>query len=92
MQQLRQKKWLITAALAPAAGFLVLCVLFPLPTDRLHPPSSTVVLDKFIYDPESGADEVVLKVTKGALRFISSGSGNKNVIIKTPSALMGIRG
>ena len=46
MQQLRQKKALLAAAFSPLVGFLVLCLLFPLPTDRLHPPSSTVVLDR----------------------------------------------
>ena len=46
MQQLLQKKWLLTAALSPLVGFLVLCLLFPLPKDRLHSPSSSVVLDR----------------------------------------------
>ena len=54
--------------------------------------SSTVVLDRFVFDPDSGADEVVFKMTKGALRFISSGSGKRNVTISTPSGLLGIRG
>ena len=46
MQQLLQKKALLAAALSPLVGFFVLCLLFPLPMDRLHPPSSTVVLDR----------------------------------------------
>jgi hypothetical protein len=54
--------------------------------------SSTVVLDKFVFNPESGTDEVIINMTKGAMRFISSGSGKKNVIINTPTATLGIRG
>lgn len=54
--------------------------------------SSTVVLDKFVFDPDSGTDEVIINMTKGAMRFIGSGSGKKNVIINTPTATLGIRG
>ena len=46
MKQIRQKKALLTAALSPLVGFLVLNLLFPLPMDRLHPPASTIVLDR----------------------------------------------
>ena len=46
MQHILQKKWLLTAALSPLVGFFVLCLLFPLPMDRLHAPSSSVVLDR----------------------------------------------
>src|SRR6478609_4517869 len=32
-------------------------------------PSSTVRLDKFVYDPNKGAGSVVIDATKGAFRF-----------------------
>jgi len=54
--------------------------------------SSTVVLDQFVFDPASGADRVIINMTKGAMRFIASGSAKTNVIIKTPTATLGIRG
>ena len=55
-------------------------------------PSSSVRLDKFVYDPNKGAGSVVIEGTRGAFRF-STGAQNKgDVKIKTPSGTLGIRG
>jgi hypothetical protein len=55
-------------------------------------PSSSVRLDKFVYDPNKGAGTVVIDSARGAFRF-STGSQNKgDVKIKTPSGTLGIRG
>ncbi|MFQ5568534.1 MAG: penicillin-binding protein 1C [Rhodothermales bacterium] len=40
------KKAIAGAMLAPVVGLFVLNALFPLPLERLHPPTSTVVLDR----------------------------------------------
>jgi hypothetical protein len=55
-------------------------------------PSSSVRLDKFVYDPNKGSGSVVIEGTRGAFRF-STGAQNKgDVKIKTPSGTLGIRG
>jgi hypothetical protein len=55
-------------------------------------PSSSVRLDKFVYDPNKGAGSVVIEGARGAFRF-STGTQNKgDVKIKTPSGTLGIRG
>jgi hypothetical protein len=33
--------------------------------------SSTVVLDRFVYDPNGSADSAVINLTKGAMRFVT---------------------
>jgi hypothetical protein len=55
-------------------------------------PSSSVRLDKFVYDPNKGSGSVVIEGARGAFRF-STGAQNKgDVKIKTPSGTLGIRG
>ncbi len=53
-------------------------------------PVSSVKLDSFVYDPASGAKQVVVNTTAGAFRFVS-GFGH-NYTVKTPTATLGIRG
>jgi hypothetical protein len=53
-------------------------------------PSSSVRLDKFVYDPNKGTGTVVIDATKGAFRFSTGGKGN--VQVKTPHGTLGIRG
>jgi len=50
---------------------------------------STVVLDRFVYDPNGGRN-VVLNVSKGAMRFVSGGVGGRATVV-TPGAVLGIR-
>ena len=56
-------------------------------------PSSSVRLDKFVYDPNKGSGTIAIEATRGAFRF-STGGQNKGgeVKIKTPSGTLGIRG
>jgi len=55
-------------------------------------PSSSVRLDKFVYDPNKGTGSVVIDATKGAFRFSTGGQGKGNVQVKTPHGTLGIRG
>jgi len=50
---------------------------------------STVVLDRFVYDPNGGRN-VVLNVGKGAMRFVSGGVGGRTTVV-TQGAVLGIR-
>lgn len=55
--------------------------------------SSQVVLDRFIYDPDRGAGEIGLSITRGALRFIGGATSDRQeATIVTPTGTIGIRG
>lgn len=54
-----------------------------------------MVIDRFVYDPSTGAGQMSANVVKGAFRFMSGriGANNPtNADIQTPSATIGIRG
>jgi hypothetical protein len=54
---------------------------------------SEVVLDKFVYDPESKSGGIVLNLTQGALRFVGGQLAKSgDVKVKTPTATMTVRG
>jgi hypothetical protein len=55
-------------------------------------PSSTVRLDKFVYDPNKGTKSVVIDATKGAFRFSTGAQGKGDVQVKTPYGTLGVRG
>jgi hypothetical protein len=55
-------------------------------------PSSEIVLDRFVYDPNRGAGNVVLNATKGAFRFVSGSQQPSSYQIRTPVATIGVRG
>jgi hypothetical protein len=56
-------------------------------------PNTTIVLDRFVYDPNSGAGQFGLSLTEGALRFIGGTlSRGQEAVITTPTASIGIRG
>ncbi len=58
-------------------------------------PKSEVTIDKFVYDPESGAGEVTAKFTEGFMRYVSGKVGKNNpddVTVETPASTIGIRG
>lgn len=54
--------------------------------------SSTVVLDRFVYDPSGGADSAVINLTRGAMRFVTGRSDPSRIEIRTQVATLGIRG
>ena len=55
-------------------------------------PQSTVVLDRFVYNPATGAGSMVLSTTVGVFRFITGSQDPSNYEIKTPFANIGVRG
>lgn len=55
--------------------------------------NSSIVLDRYVYDPETRTGEVALSMSKGVLRFIGGRiTKNTDAVIQTPSATIGIRG
>ena len=55
-------------------------------------PLSDVTLDRFVYNPATGAGDVVLSTTKGAFRFITGSQDPTNYKLNTPFASIGVRG
>lgn len=55
--------------------------------------NSDVVLDEYVYDPDTRVGKVTLSASRGVLRFVGGGISKKTpVVIRTPMATMGIRG
>ncbi|HEX2256338.1 MAG TPA: hypothetical protein VHG92_06500 [Afifellaceae bacterium] len=57
--------------------------------------NARIVIDRFVYDPDSGAGEMIGRVARGGFRFMSGRIGADdpaNATITTPSATIGIRG
>lgn len=55
--------------------------------------NSDVTIDKFVFDPASGAGEMTTSMTRGALRFVGGKVSHGNgATIKTPAATIGVRG
>jgi hypothetical protein len=57
-------------------------------------PGSSLVIDRFVYDPKSGTGALVASFSKGALRFVG-GKLSKNepgVKVKTPAGELTVRG
>ena len=56
-------------------------------------PNSDVTLDRFVYDPDAGSGDLALTATKGLFRFVGGRiSKTRPVLLKTPTATIGIRG
>lgn len=56
-------------------------------------PNSELVIDRFVYDPDSGAGELSLSAARGVLRFVGGAlSKSGKVKVKTPVGSLGIRG
>lgn len=56
-------------------------------------PNSEVMLDEFVYDPNSGKGNMVASLSQGAFRFIGGKlSKQGNATLRTPVATIGIRG
>jgi hypothetical protein len=53
--------------------------------------SSSVRLDKFVYDSNKSSGGAIIETTRGAFRF-STGAQNGEVKIKTPYGAIGMRG
>ena len=55
-------------------------------------PSASVVLDRFVYNPDGTARESVLRVTTGAARWVGGRSRPQAHEVRTPHAVIGVRG
>ncbi len=56
-------------------------------------PNSTVVIDEFVYDPNTGKGNIAATLTQGSFRYIGGKlSKQGNATLKTPVATIGIRG
>jgi hypothetical protein len=55
-------------------------------------PQSQVTLDKFVFNPSTGAGNVVINATQGAFRFISGSQASSSYKINTAVATIGTRG
>lgn len=54
--------------------------------------NSVVVLDRFLYDPQKKTGELALNVTQGMFRFVTGTMNKDGYKIRTPSAVIGVRG
>ncbi len=54
--------------------------------------ASQVTLDSFVYDPDTHAGEMVLDLGEGVFRFITGKLDKRGIQLRTPVALIGIRG
>jgi hypothetical protein len=54
--------------------------------------ASQVTLDSFVYDPDTHAGEMVLDLGEGVFRFITGKLDKQSIQLRTPVALIGIRG
>lgn len=55
-------------------------------------PDSEAKLDRFVYNGDETAKDVVVEATKGAFRFFSGKSESKAYRVLTPQAVIGVRG
>lgn len=55
-------------------------------------PNTRLVLDRFVYDPESGAGEVAIRNARGMMRFMSGGQRSDSYKLHAPQANVGVRG
>ncbi len=56
-------------------------------------PNSSIVVDKFVYNPAESGGEFTMRSTKGAFRFIGGALSKKQEVkLKTPVGTIGIRG
>jgi hypothetical protein len=56
-------------------------------------PNSTVVIDEFVYDPDTSKGNIAATLTQGSFRYIGGKlSKQGNATLKTPVATIGIRG
>jgi hypothetical protein len=58
-------------------------------------PDSEITIDRFIYDPQSGAGKVSASVAKGVFRFVTGRVAQNNpsdMEVKLPVGIIGIRG
>ena len=56
-------------------------------------PNSDVVIDRFVYDPETSAGELAASLGRGVLRFVGGQLSKRDKVrVATPVAVIGVRG
>lgn len=56
-------------------------------------PDSNLVIDRFVYDPNTQTGDLAMSATRGVFRFVGGAISKKGaVVVTTPSASIGIRG
>ena len=55
-------------------------------------PSSSVRLDKFVYDPNRGSGSIAIEAARGSFRFATGSQSKGSYQVKTPYGTLGIRG
>lgn len=55
-------------------------------------PSSSVTLDRYVYNNEGTISGSSLQLARGAFRLVSGRSPSQNIGVKTPTATIGLRG
>ena len=55
-------------------------------------PNSKVTIDRFVFNPDGTASDVVFAAVKGTFRFIGGNSNDDAYSIRTPTMTIGIRG
>jgi FecR protein len=56
-------------------------------------PNTNIVINEFVYDPDSGKGHMLASLTQGALRFVGGALSHEGeASIATPAAAIGIRG
>ncbi|MGO9358243.1 MAG: FecR domain-containing protein [Xanthobacteraceae bacterium] len=68
-------------------------ILFPDQSTLNIGRNSSLVIDEYVYDPNSGSGTMLASLTKGTLRFVGGQiSHTDGVMLNTPVATLGIRG
>jgi hypothetical protein len=57
-------------------------------------PSSDLMIDRFVYDPQRGAGTLAMSATRGVFRFVGGAISKRGdaVTLNTPAGVIGIRG
>jgi hypothetical protein len=55
-------------------------------------PISMVKLDRFVFNPDPSTSVVTVSLLKGAFRFVSGNLPKPDYLIRTPAAVIGVRG
>lgn len=55
-------------------------------------PGSKVVLDRFVYDPDTATGSIILDMSKGAMRWVTGVARKPTYVIRTPNASITVRG
>lgn len=61
-------------------------------TDLRLGSEARLVLDEFVYDPSAGGARVALQMTLGIGRFVTGRTGGPGFNVRTPTAVIGVRG